>query len=180
MWGQRMAWERAPRIYWNLSNDILRWTLICGRLYARVCSNMHLRVSVGECASGSPPALKAAILGAIRALPAGSQPNLSSLVYSRAALINHHTTDGIDFTPALRVALILSLLLHQPYMPFSTPFSKVFHLALLLCLSSRGPSSICSPLPLSFFLSLSLSLSLPLFCLLHSTLLYTSHIIELE
>lgn len=129
-------------------------------------------------ASGSPPALKAekaAILGAIRALPAGSQPNLSSLVYSRAALINHHTTDGIDFNPpALRVALILSLLLHQPYMPFSTPFSKVFHLALLLCLSSRGPWPFFSMLPLSSFLSLSL------FCLLHSTLLYTSHIIELE
>ncbi len=132
-------------------------------------------------ASGSPPALKAekaAILRAIRALPAGSQPNLSSLVYSRAALINHHTTDGIDFNPpALRVALILSLLLHQPYMPFSTPFSKVFHLALLLCLSSRGPWPFFSaPLSLSF----SLSLSLSLFCLLHSTLLYTSHIIELE
>lgn len=117
-------------------------------------------------ASGSPPALKAekaAILRAIRALPAGSQPNLSSLVYSRAALINHHTTDGIDFNPpALRVALILSLLLHQPYMPFSTPFSKVFHLALLLCLSSRGPWPFFSMLPSpSFFLSLSLSFLSP-------------------
>lgn len=150
--------------------------ILCTPVFVQTCICAFPLESAAESvdASSSPPALKAekaAILGAIRALPAGSQPNLSSLVYSRAALINHHTTDGIDFNPpVLWVALILSLLLHQPYMPFSTPFSKVFHLALLLCLSSRGPSSLCSPL----------SLSLILFCLLHSTLLYTSHIIELE
>lgn len=140
----------------------------------RGCTNTRLCGSDSQ--RQSPCALKAekaAILGAIRALPAGSQPNLSSLVYSRAALINHHTTDGIDFNPPPLGSFSLSffLLLDQPYMPFSTPFSKVFHLVLLLCLSSCAPSSPCSSLALSLLFS---SVSLL------STLLYTSHIIELE
>lgn len=51
----------------------------------------------------------------IRAVPPGAQPSLSSLGCSRAALINHHTTDGIDFffrssTPSFLLFLYASSL----------------------------------------------------------------------
>lgn len=61
---------------------------------------------------------KEAILPAIRALPAGAQPSLSSSAYSRAALINHHATDGIDFNLLLSLSLSLQ--------PFPTPNIHVF------------------------------------------------------
>lgn len=82
------SFKRHPQVNFSLRPSV------CQCLFKHAFARFRWRVY-----SGSPPALKAAILGAIRALPAGSQPNLSSLVYSRAALINHHTTDGIDFNP---------------------------------------------------------------------------------
>lgn len=107
--------------------------------------------------------VKEAILPAIRVLPAGAQPSLSSSAYSRAALINHHATDGIDFNLLPSLSLYLQPFFNhppQPYMSFSTFF-----------LQSLSP--IALPLPL-ILCSLSLS-SLPCASLLH-----TSHIIELE
>lgn len=107
-------------IFQTSSLGELRSAAVCTPVFVQtsICAFPLESMAESVDASGSPPTLraeKAAILEAIRALPAGSQPNLSSLVYSRAALINHHTTDGIDFNPpVLWVALILSLLLHQP------------------------------------------------------------------
>lgn len=60
-------------------------------------------------------------------MPPGAQPSLSSLGCSRAALINHHTTDGIDFfssffplspTPSFLLFLYASLSL---FLPLSLP-----------------------------------------------------------
>lgn len=84
-------------------------------------------------------------------MPPGAQPSLSSLGCSRAALINHHTTDGIDFSP--------------------TPPLHPLYLTLSLCLSRS----------LSLVASLSLSCpSISAASFLHPTLPYTSPIIALE
>lgn len=126
----------------------------------------------GSAHASSSPLLrveKEAFLQAIRAVPAGAQPSHSSSAYSRAALINHHTTDGIDFNLSLSHSLSNpSLTPLQPYMS-SCLFNLLSPKSFTHC--SASPSHLVPP-------ALAPSLSLSLLVLL--SLLYTSHIIELE
>lgn len=90
----------------------------------------------------------------IRAVPPGAQPSLSSLGCSRAALINHHTTDGIDFffsllSPPSTTSSIFLFFSVPPYLlsisaaslPYTTPI-----IVLEQCQPpSRGPRLQASP-----------------------------------
>lgn len=81
-------------------------------------------------------------------MPPGAQPSLSSLGCSRAALINHHTTDGIDFSP--------------PPPPLSHPFSMPLSLPLSRCLSL---SLSCPSISAASFLHPSLPYTSPIIAL---------------